>query len=289
VYTKDGKVINKASCHHALAVFIVGDVTITTNVIRKGNELGVSFFFLTSNFQPYGSCAAYAEGNYAVRVRQYALTAENELNLAKFIVGNKIKNQARLLGMKVEDEKIVDIMLQIRFASDNQELLGIEGNFAKKFFREYFHEIGWRRRAPRTHEDIPNLLLDIGYTILFNFCDALLRSYGFDVYKGFYHQLFFARKSLVTDIEEPFRCVVDKALRRAYSLGMIDSKDFEVSKSGEYLLPWKASPKYYRIFSDAIMDRKSEIHEYVGMFYRHVMYPEGNRLSDFNINKDYKK
>ena len=74
-------------------------------------------------------------------------------------------------------------------------LLGVEGNYSKYFFKTYLVPAGWRRRAPRTKEDIPNLLMDIGYTYLFNFIDSLLRLHGFDTYKGYYHKLFFDDKA----------------------------------------------------------------------------------------------
>lgn len=71
---------------------------------------------------------------------------------------------------------------------------------------------------PRTRADIPNLLMDIGYTFIYNFVEANLNLYGFDIYKGFYHQLFFERKSLVCDLVEPFRCLIDKQIRKMYNL-----------------------------------------------------------------------
>jgi CRISPR-associated protein Cas1 len=62
-----------------------------------------------------------------------------------------------------------------------------------------------------------------------------LRLYGFDVYKGFYHKLFFNRKSLASDIMEPFRCVIDKALLKAFNLKQINEKDFKIV-DGRYVL-----------------------------------------------------
>ena len=55
--------------------------------------------------------------------------------------------------------------------TDNNELLGIEGNFSSIYFKKHFESIGWNNRAPQAREDIPNLLLDIGYTYLFNYVD----------------------------------------------------------------------------------------------------------------------
>ncbi len=289
VLTRDDKPTNKISIHKLLGVFIVGDLTVTSKLIQKTKESGVSLYFLKRNFEAYANISADAEANYLLRQRQYNLSVEEELKLAKFLVKNKLKNQARLLGEQKSGE-FKQILQSIDNARDIKELLGIEGNYAKKYFAEFFKDISWRRRAPRTREDIPNLLLDIGYTILFNFIDSLLRLHGFDVYKGFYHQLFFKRKSLVTDIQEPFRCIIDKALLNAYNLGRVKEEDFNFNKRKlEFELPWKNSSKYYEIFADAVMDRKMEIYEFIQAFYRHIMLPDKNKLKEFNINKNYHK
>jgi len=97
-------------------------------------------------------------------------------------------------------------------------LRGLEGNASKLFFSAYFKEIGRHRRAPRTKEDILNLLLDIGYSYLYRFIESNLNLYGFDIYKGFYHTLFFERKSLVCDLVEPWRCIMEKKIRKMYNL-----------------------------------------------------------------------
>ncbi len=284
VFIKDGKVINRASCHRVLAVCILGELTVTTGLLRKGTECGVSFFFMTHNFRVYATMGAYSEGNYLLRSQQYTLSREANMHIAKCLVKNKIKNQARLLGGNMQD--IADILQSVDDVEMDDELRGIEGNYARLFFKTYFEPTGWVRREPRVKGDIQNLLLDIGYTTLFNFIDALLRLYGFDVYKGVYHKLFFARKSLVNDIQEPFRCIVDKALLKAYNRGQINKKDFCV-KDGAYVLPWEHSQKYYRIFSEEIMGRKEEIYLFVQAFYRHIMH-QGNEMIEFNIMKNYK-
>jgi CRISPR-associated protein Cas1 len=289
VYTKDEKVVNRASCHKALVVFIVGEISITSSLLRKGAELGVTFVLMNSNYKHYASVGMYAEGNYLLRSRQYTLSDKENLHIAKHLIANKILNQARLLGKKSSDDDVRKVLQKVHKSKDRETLLGTEGNYAHIFFKTYFSDIGWRKRAPRAKEDIPNLLLDIGYTVLFNICEAILRAYGFDLYKGVYHQLFFARKSLVTDIEEPFRCIVDHALKKAYALDRVKEEDFVVKKNGEYMLPWKHSAKYYRIFSEAILDRKMEIYDYIYNFYIHIILPNENKLKNFNINKNYKK
>ncbi len=113
-------------------------------------------------------------------------------------------------------------------------------------------------------------LLDIGYTILFNVVNALLEMYGFDVYVGILHTQFFHRKSLVCDLEEPFRPIIDAALIKAMNLGQIDEKDFWKNQD-QYVLPWKNSAPYIELFIKAIMKYKNEIFIYLQSYYRAFM------------------
>ena len=59
------------------------------------------------------------------------------------------------------------------------------------------------------------MTLDIGYTMLFNIVDAMLQIYGFDTYYGVFHRCFYMRKSLVCDIMEPMRPIIDYEIRKA--------------------------------------------------------------------------
>ena len=64
---------------------------------------------------------------------------------------------------------------------------------------------------------------------LFNFIECFLRMYGFDLYVGVFHRLWFKRKSLVCDVMEPFRCIIDRAVRTAYHRKQFSVKDFSLS------------------------------------------------------------
>lgn len=285
VFLKDGKIINRASCHRIFTVFIIGDISITTGLMRDGLKYGISFFFLKNNFEVYTSISAKSEGNYILKMKQYNLSDTDSLEISKKLIENKINNQLRLLksiDKNVSEEKINSIKAKVRKCKNSQELMGIEGNISREFFGVYFNSLDWLRRSPRTKTDIPNFLLDIGYTLLFNFMDSLLRIYGFDTYKGFYHKLFFQRKSLPCDVIEPFRCIIDKQLRKSWNLGQIDSSDFKVI-AGKYTIDFHKQQKYTNIFSQLIMDYKKEIYLYTQEYYRHIMNPEQNSYPVFNI------
>ena len=118
--------------------------------------------------------------------------------------------------------------------------------------------------------DYVNSALDMGYSLLFSFVDSLLESYGFDVYCGVLHRQFYMRKSLVCDLVEPFRPLIDLQVRKSLNLGQCREEDFEVIQS-RYVLKWKNSPRYTKFLCQNVLKRKSEIYEYVQNYYRCVM------------------
>lgn len=270
VLYQDGKVINQVSIHKIFAIFIVGEMTITSVLIKKLKRCGISIFLLNNNFEEYASICAQAEGNYLLRHNQYHFV--DDLNFAKNLVKNKCYNQSILLKEN-SPESFKNISIKIDQAVSMDQLLGIEGNMSKIYFKTCFNEMGWYKRMPRSKVDMINVLLDIGYNMLFNFTDSLLRLHGFDTYKGIYHQLFFQRKSLSCDIMEPFRVLIDRALIKASHLGQLDKEDFKISK-GQYFLKIDQSRKYVRIFLDALMASKEDIFSYVKGFYFCILNQE---------------
>jgi CRISPR-associated protein Cas1 len=206
--------------------------------------------------------------------------------MARMLIASKVNNQATLLKeRKKVDGLYADLnttLLAIQGAATNEILLGLEGNASRRFFEEYYGDIGWVRRAPRTKGDIHNILLDIGYSMLFNCTDSLLRLHGFDTYKGFYHKLFFQRKSLACDMMEPFRCIIDKQLLKAWNLKQVDPKDFTVVK-GRYVLSYEYSRKYAELFMHAIMDHKEDLYKYMHGFYRYVMNEGTVEFPEFKV------
>jgi CRISPR-associated protein Cas1 len=283
LYRRDGENMDMISCSKVFAIFITGDFSITTVLIRNCEQFGISLFLLKNNFQAYARVIARLDGNYLLREKQYSFM--DEFRLAKNLVRNKSYNQLALLvekrKIKALDGEYQEICRKIEQAGSEKELLGLEGSMSKYFFQEYFSEQDWRRRLPRAKYDVNNVLLDIGYTFLFNFVDALLNLYGFDTYKGFYHKLFFQRQSLSCDLVEPFRCLIDRQLLKANNLKQIDGKDFDVMGE-KYVLTYAKQAKYLRLFMGSLMNWKEDIFQYVKGYYRFMMR-EGEEFPFFKI------
>lgn len=269
---KNNVLENQVSLHLLICIFIIGECTLTTYLIRQFRDHGISVFFLNKSFKYYASIIAEAEGNTEIRSMQYLMSPDLQLEFAKIVINNKVTNQYKLIQNYIKTQpnfKIEQATDRISKTTNLDELRGVEGSVASLYFKQIFEEHKWYRRAPTTKEDITNVLLDIGYTFLLNLTDSLLRLFGFDTYKGFFHTLYFQRKSLSCDVMEPARSIIDKALLKAYALQQINEKDFTRKKGYFEFKNWEVQRKYIAIFSNAIMDSKDEIYEYVLSWYRY--------------------
>ena len=276
IENEDGKIIFQHSCHRLWALFIIGETTLTTPAIHHAVNFGFPIIIMNRNMKVVARINSGAEGNTLLRQKQYTLDSGRRLEISKALIRLKINNQASLLSqlryLSADDRKIRDELLQsnVSSAGNTAELLGMEGNASKKFFSSYFRPLQWQRREPRCRQDINNLLLDIGYTYLFNFMEGLLCIYGFDIYCGVYHTFFYQRKSLVCDMVEPFRCIIDRRLRKAHNLGQIDENDFFIQEH-RYNLQWKSQQKYIRLFMKDIIEEKESLFTFCRQYYRWFM------------------
>lgn len=272
-FVKEDQVIDQVSCHLLFAIFVIGEMSFTTALLKKLSSYGISLFLLDHNLSARVEIVSEAKGNYLLRQKQYCLP--DSLSIAVKLVENKITNQEVVLNQykrKYDKQIFENACLSLRSATTIQTLLGIEGNISKEYFQSLFTEFGWVRRAPRTKEDITNFLLDIGYTYLLNLCDALLRLFGFDTYKGYYHQLFFQRKSLSCDVIEPMRPFIDHQIVKSYHLGQIKEKDFVFKNSKfEFKDGFKSAKFYSDLFFRAIVTNKINIYAYIRNFYLYIM------------------
>jgi len=216
VIKENWEIKTKVSLYKIFAIFLIGEVTITSVLIRKFLDFWITLVLMKKNLLPYLVVWNETQGNFILREKQYKTSEEKMLEIAKNLILLKTNNQLQLLKnirnkewfIKKDIEKIKEIIKKIPDSKDYEQLLGYEGNVAKLFFANYFWPIGWQRREPRTKRDIQNLLLDIGYTYLFHFIEALVRMYWFDAYYWVYHRTWYQRKSLALDLMEPFRVII---------------------------------------------------------------------------------
>jgi len=274
--TETKKAITKLPFPKILSLMIVGHTTITTALIEHCNKHGIPIVVMKPNFRPVFYYGNMAEANFLLRKKQFE---ENKgiLPIAKVLIKNKINNQLQLLVKTREKSNLVEkakYSINNSFSSidtitDYRELMGIEGKSAKLFFQAYFEFADWQQRLPRVKQDTLNATLDIGYTMLFNYVECMTRLFGFDPYMGVYHQLWFRRKSLVCDLMEPFRCIIEHQIRKSLKYGTFKPSDFEKKKNAYYLKP-EFRKMYVKVFFEAIINYKSEIYKYIHNDYKKI-------------------
>ena len=163
------------------------------------------------------------------------------------------------------------------------EVIGLEGNAAKVYFPRMFDNVKWSGRKPRIKSDYINVTLDIGYTMLFNMVDAILQVYGFDTYYGVFHRCFYMRKSLVCDIMEPMRPIIDYEIRKAANLGQCKIDDFEQFDQ-RWVLKYKKNPDYIQFLMNSILEYKDDIFLYIQKYYRFFMKDRAGEVPVFEIH-----
>ncbi len=122
-------------------------------------------------------------------------------------------------------------------AASLEELLGIEGIAARRYFQNFTHMLkhdddpslsfdfmGRNRRPPK---DPVNAMLSFAYSMLTREWHIALSAVGLDPYRGYYHQPRFGRPALALDMMEPFRSLVaDSAVLTAINNGEVRGTDF---------------------------------------------------------------
>jgi len=289
---ENGKIKHQSTCYRLFILFICGDYCLTTGLLDRSKKFGFNIVFMTPNLRITSILPSKAEGNVLLRKKQYEYDGTG---IAAHVIANKIHNQNEQLKKKrnktpAEKEVIQKLKEYESKLSETdltiQEIMGIEGVSAKLYFGSMFSEYDWTARRPRVKHDIINCLMDIGYTILFNIVNGILEMYGFDVYVGILHTQFFHRKSLVCDLEEVFRPIIDYAILKMLNLGQVKEKDFWKNQN-QYILPWKNSAPYIKCFIDSLMEYKNEMFLYLQGYYRSFMRDKpASEFPVFSLEKE---
>lgn len=275
--TQTGKAITKLPFPKILGLMVIGHTTLTTALVEHCNKHGVPLVVMKPNFRPVFYYGNMAEANFLLRKKQFEQPQGN-IEIAKHLIKNKIENQFRLLEKTREKNETIAFakatikgsLYKIDSITDYRELMGLEGIIAKHYFNAYFEFANWQQRLPRVKQDTINATLDIGYTMLFNYIECMTRLFGFDPYMGVYHQLWFRRKSLICDLMEPFRCIIDHQIRKSIKYKTFKPSDFEKRKNAYYLKS-EFKKVYTQTFFEAIITHKSEIYKFMQHYYRCYM------------------
>jgi len=238
-------------------IVLMGNVYLTTPCLHELMQRGIPVSWHSYGGWFLGHSIGTGHKNVELRTAQYRSSFDEKtcLAIARGIVHTKILNSRTMLRRNWRGDDRPDMLMsdlkrdaaQARSAKDLQELLGIEGAAAARYFgafnrmikrdseeKSFTFDFTTRNRRPPT--DPVNALLSYGYSLLVRTWTVALTAVGFDAYRGFYHQPRYGRPALALDMMEPFRpLIADSSVLSAINNGEVRPSDF-VSAAGSVAL-----------------------------------------------------
>ena len=95
VRRKDKSIKYQITCYRVFIVFVIGDLSITTGLIRRARKFEFVICLMTHSFRVYSIIGNRMEGNTLLHRKQYMYDGTD---IAQFIGKNKIRNQREALN-----------------------------------------------------------------------------------------------------------------------------------------------------------------------------------------------
>jgi len=219
-------------------IILTSKADISLKDLSKLAKNDIAILVITSNPKEFIHIQKKYIKNAQLKQSQY-FALNNRLNIAKFILEEKIKKAYKTLKhFKIDFEKN-KILKDLEKAKDIQTLLGIEGSLAKEYFKHYFtlfpKIIAKGQRSKNPPLDPVNALLSYIYTIFYFEISTWLNYYGFEPLIGYLHTSFRNHMALSSDILEFFRADIDRFVAYQFLDKNLTINDFSKSKQGVFL------------------------------------------------------
>nr|QBM01133.1 CRISPR-associated endonuclease Cas1 [uncultured archaeon] len=232
-------------------ILITSPCTISAGAVKLAMEKEIDIVYTNYFGTPYARIyPCKLGGTTLTRRRQLeAYYSDKGQILVKNFIKAKTRNQLYLLkSLSRERNNLFSAEIkELELNKDNvdnlkgkiddlrQELLGMEGYFASKYFECLAKIIPFETRD-RKSEDAFNIMLNYGYGILYNEIERACIISGLDPYLGFLHTDRYGKPCMTLDLIEEFRQpIVDRAIITLFSQKQIDDKHFE-SVEDKYML-----------------------------------------------------
>lgn len=198
-------------------------------------ESNIPSYFCRPNGKLYLSFGN--EKSYNLWYRQMRLSKNFQfvLNISKKIVGAKINNSKIISKRNGWGENSFKVLASLQDKAKNAEdldkLRGLEGIAARFYFDEMKKVIpkewNFRKRIKYPPTDPINVMLSMGYTILYNHVSTALHIQGLNPEIGYFHSLKSNHNALASDIVEEYRFLIESLILYAIHRKMFTLNDFE--------------------------------------------------------------
>ena len=206
------------------------------------------------------------------RIAQYDTfrIPEKREYLSRQIVTAKIESQIKFLK-STENQKIIPSIEKLEKHLNNLEdnILHSEAVTSRIYFGAFSKLIDERfefsaRNSPITVKkygatDVINALLNYGYSVLAGEILKFIHGVGLDPYYGFYHKNHTSFQSLVYDMMESFRWLVECAvwkISNAKSANRISKKQYAHTRNGDIILEYNLIGKFLELLERTFQQKR---------------------------------
>ena len=269
VVRKDAELLARLPLRRIGEIVFLGDGAVSMRLLQRCASLRIPVSFCSpagwhsSTLKPdsqawFGLVAAHARAHEA-------LDDAGRFAAARRVVEAKLRNYAHWLrslpdpAAKGASRALEEICRELNAAANIEALRGYEGSGARLTFalvNRLAKQPGFAspRRLPREKPDRFNALLDMLYSLLFTRLNVLLRNQGMNPYLGFLHSPLDDFESLVCDLQEPFRCRMDRLALKLINRQELKEASFEQDEQGH----WRLSSDAVGIVIEAF-EREEEV------------------------------
>lgn len=255
----EGKVRATVPFHHLHAIALLGNASISTAVLQRCAEAGISVTFLTPGGRLVARVDGPVSGNVMLRRQQYRMADSERAScaVARSIAAGKLGNARAILmhaareqpglstsrpTLKAAADRVRASILAVVSCQTMDEVRGQEGIGARAYFgafRELIRqpELRMGARTRRPPRDPLNAMLSFTYALLTNDCISALTTAGLDPAVGFFHRDRPGRQGLALDLMEEFRpTLADRAVLALVNRRQIGPEHFEWKEGGSVQL-----------------------------------------------------
>jgi len=212
-------------------------VMLSSKDIIKLNKENITILLISYNNENITIINSANTKNGDLKLAQYN-SLQDRVKFAKYFIANKIKSHHQQLQTNNEQIDIEIPLSQLEKATKLDEIMGIEGSFAREYFSIYFSllpkNLHKSKRSKNPPLDPVNAVLSFWYSLFYNIITVKLLSYGFEPAMGYLHTPFRSHNALSSDIMEFFRADINQAVYSIFKYELLSTEDFH-RKGGVYL------------------------------------------------------
>lgn len=203
--------------------------------------------------------------NAELKLAQYR-AAMTPIEIAKYILKCKVESH----GSMMEEHSVVmdhgAVLDQIADADTIEQLLGIEGAFARSYFGYFFSllpkALHKGKRSKQPPADPVNAMLSYYYTLFYHLIAIRLMAFGFEPSIGYLHRPFRSHYALASDLLECFRAEINAEILRLFGDGILMQEDFSKKGEGVYLR-YESRRALWREFKHFYDEKQPRIDAYI--------------------------